>query len=155
MKRDRAGKAHYYIIDCWHGREMGNLPKCRAIVKMWNSWKHLLLPENQFLEIWVEGNAYQLSFKGDFEEFLAREELYDFHLNTFTRRGDKLMSLRSITGLFANGLVTINQHCRHSGKLTLELCEFGTALHDDLKDATEHALNGIRGRQNVDGEWWV
>lgn len=142
MARDEKGRNRYYIIDCWEGRIMGNMGKLEAIAELYNCWKHLC----PYLEIFVESNGYQLSFAGDYSDFVAEKEQYDWRVTMVPSKAGKLERLRGVTGLLENKLVTFNQYGRLMGKLTLQLTNWGSTAHDDLADGFEKCLSGLRQR---------
>lgn len=133
---------HYYTIDCWEGRAMGNRAKLEAIKELYNCWKHL----SKYMEIWVESNAYQLSFVGDYHDYVAEQGLYDWRVNPVPSVRDKLQRLRGVTGILENKCHTFNTYGRLIGKLTLQLTQWGSTAHDDLADSFVFMLNGIRNR---------
>lgn len=133
---------HYYTIDCWEGRAMGNRAKLEAIKELYNCWKHL----SKYMEIWVESNAYQLSFVGDYHDYVAEQGLYDWRVNPVPSVRDKLQRLRGVTGILENKCHTFNTYGRLIGKLTLQLTQWGSTAHDDLADSFVFMLNGIRSR---------
>lgn len=145
MARDRKGRNHYYIIDCWEGRVMGNMKKLEAIAELYSCWQHLC----PYLEIFVESNGYQLSFAGDYQDFVMEHEHYDWRVTPVPSKVGKLERLRGVTGLLENKLVTFNQYGRLMGKLSLQLTNWGSTSHDDLADAFEKCLAGLRKRSPI------
>lgn len=133
---------HYYTIDCWEGRAMGNRAKLEAIKELYDCWRHLC----KYMEIWVESNAYQLSFVGDYHDYVAEQGLYDWRVNPVPSVRDKLQRLRGVTGILENKCHTFNTYGRLIGKLTLQLTQWGSTAHDDLADSFVFMLNGIRNR---------
>jgi phage terminase large subunit-like protein len=147
MARDEKGRNRYFIIDCWEDRLMGNMKKLEAIAVLYDCWRHLC----PYLELFVESNGYQLSFAGDYQDFVAEEEYYDWRVTAVHSAGNKLERLRGVTGLLENKLVTFNQYGRLMGKLTLQLTNHGSTSHDDLADAFEKCLRGLRARSSLTG----
>lgn len=136
---------HYYTIDCWEGRAMGNRAKLEAIKELYDCWKHLC----KYMEIWVESNAYQLSFVGDYHDYVAEQGLYEWRVNPVPSVRDKLQRLRGVTGILENKCHTFNTYGRLIGKLTLQLTQWGSTAHDDLADSFVFMLNGIRNRMPI------
>lgn len=136
---------HYYTIDCWEGRTMGNMAKLEAIEDLYNCWKHLC----KYMEIWVESNGYQLSFAGDYQDYVAQKGLYDWRVHPVPSTRDKLQRLRGVTGILENGCHTFNTYGRLIGKLTLQLTQWGSTGHDDLADSWEKMLSGLRARHSL------
>lgn len=133
---------HFYTIDCHEERIMGNNAKLKAIHDLYNCWKHLC----PHLWIYVESNGYQLSFAGDYQDYVAKHGLYDWHIVPVPSTVDKLARLRSVTGVLENRCHTFNKYCRLSGKLKYQLTQHGATKFDDLADAWEKMLNGLRSR---------
>lgn len=134
---------HFYTIDCHEERIMGNNAKLKAIHDLYNCWKHLC----SHLWIYVESNGYQLSFAGDYQDYVAKHGLYDWHIIPVPSTVDKLARLRSVTGILENRCHTFNKYCRLSGKLKYQLTQHGATKFDDLADAWEKMLSGLRSRQ--------
>ena len=158
----------YWIIDAWEDRIMGNSPKLDAIIDLWETWKHLLPQTQRFspksgnweamplmgLELWFDSSAYGLSFQGDYEDHIVkRNQILDWHVRPVSAsgRGGKLERLRRHTGLFHNKLVYFNMYGRSMqdgrkpmGRLIQQITEFGSTSHDDLADAFELSLSGLR-----------
>jgi phage terminase large subunit-like protein len=147
MARDEKGRNRYFIIDCWEDRLMGNMKKLEAIAVLYDCWRHLC----PYLELFVESNGYQLSFAGDYQDFVAEKEYYDWQVTAVHSAEKKLERLRGVTGLLENKLVTFNQYGRLMGKLTLQLTNHGSTSHDDLADAFEKCLRGLRVRSPLTG----
>jgi phage terminase large subunit-like protein len=151
MARDDRRRNKYYVIDCWEGRVMGNMKKLEAIAELYNCWKHLC----PYLEIFVESNGYQLSFAGDYQDFVAQNEYYDWRVTMVPSRTGKLERLRGVSGLLENKLVTFNQYGRLMGKLSLQLTNWGSTAHDDLADGFEKCLSGLRQRSPLSSVSYV
>ena len=149
---------NFYILDMWRGKVSGNMTKIDHILNMLYGWGALdwdgnrYLPLDTTVHLYAEDTAYQASLGGDFRSYAINQ----LNLNNLVYRpasakaeGDKLMRLRSITGLFENQLVTFN-----SGALLQpvkdELENFGAAGHDDCVDAIAYLLNGLRGARKLD-----
>ncbi|MBO3462968.1 hypothetical protein G7B40_001675 [Aetokthonos hydrillicola Thurmond2011] len=158
----------YWVIDSWEDRIMGNTPKLDAIIDLWETWKHLLPQTQRFnpktgeweqmpvlgLELWFDSSAYGLSLQGDYEDhIIKRNQIHDWHVRPVpaSGRGGKLERLRRHTGLFHNKLVYFNMYGRcmpdgrkPMGRLIQQVTEFGSTAHDDLADAFELCLSGLR-----------
>ena len=158
----------YWIIDAWEDRIMGNTPKLDAMVEMWEMWKFLLPQTQRFnpisqdwercpiagLELWFDSSAYGLSLKGDYDDHvIKRLGILDWLVRPVpaSGRGGKLERLRRHTGLFHNKLIYFNVYGRTMpdgrkplGRLIQQITEFGSTSHDDLADAFELCLSGLR-----------
>lgn len=166
-----AGKCEndkYWIIDAWEDRLMGNIAKLDAMIEMWQMWLHLLPTVKRYsvakgewedvpnvgLSLYFDSSAYGLSLKGDFHDHIVeRHKIEDWLVRPIpaSGRGDKLTRLRRHTGLFENNLVFFNKYGRimsdqrrPMGRLIQQITEFGTTDHDDLADALELAITGLR-----------
>ena len=158
----------YWIIDCWEDRVMGNIEKLDAIAEIWDMWKHLL-PQGQRYngetqqwepyplvcpEIWFDSSAYGLSLKGDFEDHIVKRlGILDFLIRPIpaSGRGGKLERLRKHTGLFHSKSIRFNTYGRTMpdgrkplGRLIQQITEFGSTSHDDLADAFDLCISGLR-----------
>jgi hypothetical protein len=158
----------YWIIDAWEDRIMGNTPKLDAMIEVWDSWKHLLPQTRRYnpasgdwdlspvlgLELWFDSSAYGLSLQGDYEDhIIKRNHILDWHVKPVpaSGRGGKLERLRRHTGLFHNRLIKFNMYGRTMadgrkplGRLIQQITEFGSTSHDDLCDAFELCVSGMR-----------
>ncbi|MBW4480752.1 MAG: hypothetical protein KME54_28915 [Tolypothrix brevis GSE-NOS-MK-07-07A] len=158
----------YWIIDAWEDRIMGNTPKLDAMIEVWDSWKHLLPQTRRYnpasedwdlspvlgLELWFDSSAYGLSLQGDYEDhIIKRNHILDWHVKPVpaSGRGGKLERLRRHTGLFHNHLIKFNMYGRTMadgrkplGRLIQQITEFGSTSHDDLGDAFELCVSGMR-----------
>lgn len=135
-------KTTFYTIDAWKGRIMGNLKKLEAIKELYETWMHLC----PFMEIRFESNAYQLSFKGDYHDFVAANNLYDWRITGVPSAIDKLARLRGVSGILDNRQHIFNKYGRNMGELITQITEFGSSSHDDLADGWEKMLSGLRLR---------
>lgn len=160
----------YWIIDAWEDRIMGNTPKLDAMVEIWDMWKHLLPTTAMYshekdtwedipvpgLQLWFDSSAYGLSLKGDYEDHIVnRKGILDWLIRPVpaSGRGSKLERLRKHTGLFHNRVIKFNQYGRTMpggrkpmGRLIEQITEFGSVPHDDLVDAFELCVTGMRSR---------
>ncbi|NJM23750.1 MAG: hypothetical protein HC907_36690 [Richelia sp. SM1_7_0] len=158
----------YWVIDAWEDRVMGNITKLDVMIEIWEMWKHLLPTTKRYnpitgewsdvpssgLQVYFDSSAYGLSLKGDFEEhIIGRKKIEDWIVRPVpaSGRGDKLTRLRRHTGLFENKLIFFNQYGRTMkdnrrplGRLIQQITEFGSVDHDDLADAFELAITGLR-----------
>lgn len=136
----------FYILDMRRGKWIGNLEKIDALLGLYEEWHEEGVPFNVF----VESIAYQASFRGDFISYAVNQKrIYDINCIPVNAKGDKLMHLRSITGIFANDLVIFNQF-RNLSYVAYELTNFGSCQHDDAADATYFALSGASSRRKLD-----
>ncbi|RUR74919.1 hypothetical protein PCC6912_50970 [Chlorogloeopsis fritschii PCC 6912] len=158
----------YWIIDSWEDRIMGNIEKLDAMIEIWDMWQHLLptvklfdpekgewleVPESG-LNLFFDSSAYGLSLQGDYEDYIIGQKkivTWRVHPVPASGRGDKLYRLRKHTGLFTNGLVWFNMYGRTMkdsrrpmGRLVQQITEFGSTSHDDLCDAFELCMTGLR-----------
>ena len=158
----------YWVIDAWEDRIMGNTPKLDAMIEIWEMWQHLV-PQTQMLnpktlqwesrpvdglELWFDSSAYGLSLQGDYQDHIVnRNNILDWHVRPVpaSGRGGKLERLRRHTGLFHNKAVWFNMYGRTMsdgrkplGRLIQQVTEFGSIAHDDLADAFELCLSGLR-----------
>jgi phage terminase large subunit-like protein len=133
----------FYTIDVWKGRLMGNMKKLEAIENLYETWSHLC----PFMEICFESNAYQLSFKGDYYDYVAGNNLYNWRVKAVPSIPDKLMRLRGVSGILENRQHVFNVYGRNMGELITQITEFGSTSHDDLADGWEKMLSGLRARQ--------
>lgn len=157
----------FWIIDAWEGRILGNLEKAKIILDLWDLWKNLLpkyqiynFSKNDYEEIpeiglilYFDSSAYGLSFKGDFEDFLYEKNISDWRIIPISAsgRGDKLYRLRRHSGLFYNKKIFFNKFSRilennrkPLDRLIDQLIDFGNTPHDDLADAFELCISGLR-----------
>lgn len=147
----------FYILDMWRGRSAGNVTKLDSILELLADWGAVLeqengdyLPSGIAVYLHAEDTAYQASLAGDFKtHVIAAQKLNNIVYRSARSQGDKLMRLRSVSGLFENHLVTWN----HAAKLQTavdELISFGAAPHDDCADAVAYLLNGLRTSAKLD-----
>lgn len=159
-----------WILDMVRGRWAGNQEKCDVILGLLLEWDILTTEVEYELDgtgrpIWsvqpkshdfwpvthsrsvtcyFDANAYQLSFRADFEGYingqLGIDTLYAYPMKA---KGDKLSRLRSVTGLFQAGQVTFNR-ARDMSRLVYELNSLGMCDHDDCADSMTYALRGMQ-----------
>lgn len=158
----------YWVVDCWEDRIMGNLEKLDAMIEIWEMWSHLLPTTKMYnpetgewsdrpesgLNLFFDSSAYGLSLQGDYESYiLGQKKITDWRVHPVpaSGRGDKLYRLRKHTGLFTNKLVHFNLYGRTMpdgrrpmGRLIQQITEFGSTSHDDLADAFELCMTGLR-----------
>lgn len=146
-------KNKFYILDMWRGRSAGNVTKLDKILELLADWgaigqndEGLYFSTSIPVYLYVEDVAYQGSLAGDFKtHVVAGHKLSNLIYRPAPSRGDKLMRLRSVTGLFENDLVTWNQSAKLQPAVD-ELISFGACAHDDCADAIAFLLNGLRGQ---------
>ena len=151
---------------------MGNLAKLEAIKQLWEYWSEKLPPTKTYdyqkqeyidshfgnFSIWFDSSAYGLSFKGDFQDYTRKHQIYDWTVKDVpaSGRGSKLERLRRHTSLFENHLITFNQFASYSStanrdpmsRLIQQITEFGLTRHDDLADALDLCLLGLRSKSS-------
>jgi len=98
------------------------------------------------MELRVETNAYQLSFKGDYHDYVAANGLYEWRITGVPSTIDKLARLRGVSGILENNQHIFNKYGRNMGELITQITEFGSTSHDDLSDGWEKMLSGLRLR---------
>jgi phage terminase large subunit-like protein len=138
---------HYYAIDYWRGKVMGNIDKLNEFMTLYDQWNHLTTS----WEVWIEAHNYQRSLAGDFNTYVKGEKGIDnlVVVPLSNLGGDKLTRLRGQTGVLQNKLVTFNQWVNF-GVVIDELINFGSTAHDDCVDAFVYALKGLRDRLPLD-----
>jgi phage terminase large subunit-like protein len=147
----------FYILDMWRGRSAGNVTKLDKVLELLSDWGAIeqndlgeYLPTSIPIYLHAEDTAYQASLAGDFKTHVINaQKLNNIVYRPARSQGDKLMRLRSVSGLFENHLVTWNQ----ASKLQVavdELISFGAAPHDDCADAIAYLLNGLRASAKLD-----
>jgi phage terminase large subunit-like protein len=136
----------FYFIDYRRGKWMGNREKCDVLLSFLSEW----VDEGSPVTIFIESQAYQSSFKGDFTSYIINEKkLYNLHCVPWKMKGDKLAHILSVSGSYANGGIIYNKYVFHQQSPPIvEITEFGAVAHDDCMDATVIALQaaGIRRR---------
>ncbi|MBE9038337.1 hypothetical protein [aff. Roholtiella sp. LEGE 12411] len=166
-------RPEYWIIDTWEDRVMGNTAKLDAMIEIWEMWKHLLPMTKLYnhttgdwddvpvrgLELWFDSSAYGLSLQGDYEShIIERRQITNWHVRPVpaSGRGGKLERLRKHSGLFDNKLVHFNLYSRTMsdgrrplGRLIQQITEFGSTSHDDLADAFELCMSGLRSHSPI------
>lgn len=136
----------YYVLDARRDKWIGNLEKIDALLSLYEDWQEPGTPFN----LYVESTAYQASFRGDFISYAVNQKrIYDINCIPVNVKGDKLMRLRSVTGIFQNGLVSFNQF-RDLSYVIFEATNFGSCAHDDAVDALVLALQGASARTKLD-----
>jgi hypothetical protein len=168
-----ADRPEYWIIDTWEDRVMGNTAKLDAMIEIWEMWKHLLPMTKLYnhttgewddapvrgLELWFDSSAYGLSLQGDYEShIIERHKITNWHVRPVpaSGRGGKLERLRKHSGLFDNKLIHFNLYGRTMsdgrrplGRLIQQITEFGSTSHDDLADAFELCMSGLRSHSPI------
>lgn len=125
----------YYIVEAIRDRIAGNLEKIGRVCDLRRKY-------GQF-KVVVERVAYQASFAGDWRDEMKRRRL-TWRCEEWIPKGDKDQRLEGISGVFANGLVTLNRD-RDMQPLVAELLRHNLD-HDDLADATVIALSRLLKR---------
>lgn len=137
----------FYFIDYRRGKWQGNIEKCDALLSLYEEWAEPGVP----FTVFVEGVAYQSSFKGDFISYVVNEkEIYDIQCVPWIMKGDKLAHLLSVTGIYANGGVIYNRYRFHAkSEPIVEMTDFGSVEKDDCLDASVIALQGSGARRKL------
>lgn len=158
----------YWIIDAWEDRTMGNIAKLDAIVEIWNLWKDRLPQNVEYvngeyvdvprygLNIYFDKSAYGLSFEGDYKDHIENTlKIRDWQCVGIAagHRGSKLERLRKHSSVFEKKQIRFNPFSRKMndgreplGRLIEQITKFGRTSHDDLADALELCLTGLRSR---------
>lgn len=143
------GKADgkFYVLDYRRMKVQGNIEKLDALLELYDEWAEPDIP----FTVFVEGIAYQSSFKGDFTTYIVNEkEIYDIQCIPWIMKGDKLAHLLSVTGIYCNGAVVYNKYKFHSkSEHIIELTDFGSVSHDDCMDSQIIALQGMGARRKL------
>jgi phage terminase large subunit-like protein len=147
----KADKA--YFIDLIRGRWAGNIDKIQVLLDLCLEWGVIeedgvggYVTTDLYVDIIVEAVAYQVSFQGDFRRIVHEQYgLYNLNCRPESVKGDKLMRLRGVSGLFQNELVVFNKY-RNLGRLSTEFIQFGAIDHEDCADAGMLTLKGLMGR---------
>lgn len=150
------GKAgpQYWVLDYWRGKVTGNLQKIEHILDLYENWADD--PLAGVITPWriaLEKVSYQASISDDLtRELYHKRMLSNIVVSPTQLKGGKEAHMASITGAFANGLVTFNEGIEW-GPFVEELQ--GLGAHDDCVDALVIALQtlGVRRRlATVDSE---
>lgn len=143
------GKAdsQYWVLDYWRGKVTGNLQKIEHILDLYENWADDPLAGS--ITPWrvaLEKVSYQASISDDLtRELYHKRMLSNIVVSPTQLKGGKEAHMASITGAFANGLVTFNEGIEW-GPFVEELQ--GLGAHDDCVDALVIALQtlGVRRR---------
>lgn len=127
----------YYICEAIRERIAGNVAKIGKICELRKKY-------GQFRVV-VERVAYQASFAGDWKDEMKRRRL-SWRCEEYIPKGDKDQRLEGISGVFGNGLVTLNRD-RPMQPLVGELLRTNLE-HDDLSDACVMALSRLLKRSS-------
>jgi hypothetical protein len=167
----------YWILDMKRGRWSGNIDKCDALLTMLIDWEILeceteyhvdyrsgrvtwflgegeshpkIYDKNYFLNFYSDGQSYQLSFKGDWINYV-QDKIGIYNISNFPlqAKGDKLQRLRGTTGLLQRGQILFNKYRRFK-VLKRELINFGNTAKDDCVDAFTLGIIGIGVRAKLD-----
>lgn len=158
----------FWIIDVWEDRTMGNVAKLDAIVEIWNLWKDRLPQNVEYvngeyidvprygLNIYFDKSAYGLSFEGDYKDHIENTlKIRNWKCVgiSSSHRGSKLERLRKHSSVFEKKQIRFNPYSRRMddgreplGRLIEQITKFGRTSHDDLADALELCLTGLRSR---------
>lgn len=131
---------HFYIVRTWRFRDAGNLDKIERI-------KDIQKQYNQRFKVVVEKGGYQNSFEGDWKVAVKKWRSLQSVIcepSPLKSNVDKDSKLKSISGVFANGLVILNRN-QPMNHLVEELLRL-TFEHDDLADACVHAIARLQRR---------
>lgn len=124
-----------YFIDYIRVKISGNIEKIRNINMLLDDYvEDEKLPAN----LYVEGSGYQVSLKGDWQQF-GRSGV---RVKQVSRRGDKLLHLRGVLGYFETHRVYFNPMVDWQ-PVTDELTNFLSTSHDDCADAAINTLWGV------------
>ncbi len=168
LKRDgmdefrRKNKESIVILEAIRGRWPGNLDKIDKIIEMCVEWgviyltgndKQPYMPnDNLALTVYAEAVQYQVSFQYDWKRIVENKYgLWNLHCKPVKVRGDKDLRLKSITGVFQDGLIVFNKY-RDMSRLITELTQHGATDHDDLQDAFVHLVRGMIKYQPLTSE---
>lgn len=136
----------FYMLDYRRGKWVSNLEKLMQLVELYEEWAE---PGTPFT-VFPESVAYQASLAGDFVQYVHNQlHLYEMRCTPFTIKGDKLEKLRSVTGLYANGMVYYNQY-KDWGYPIREMTDFGSMQHDDCMDSKVLVLRGLASRRRLE-----
>lgn len=141
------------ILEAIRGRWPGNLDKIDKILELCVEWgiieetgdeKNPYRPnENMGLTVYAEAVQYQVSFQYDWKRIIeTKYQLWNLKCKAVTVKGDKDLRLKSVTGVFQDGLIEFNQY-RDMSRLVTELTQHGATDHDDLSDAFVHLVRGM------------
>lgn len=162
--------ADYHILDMRRGRWAGNLDKCWVLLGMLLEWgvvrlrdgmrytindyqipvfetelsgADLYCPFSQ-VSVHVESKSYEISFDQDWLSFCDDLSLWSFMVFPDRDRGDKLLKLKSVTGLFQKGRVWFDL-CSDFAPMLHELKLPLQTEHDDCLDSLVLGLRGMGG----------
>jgi hypothetical protein len=155
-------KESIIILEAVRGRWPGNLDKIDKLIEMcveWgviyqtNSESQPYIPnENLSLTVFAEAVQYQVSFQHDWKRIVDNKyQLWNLRCKPVKVRGDKDLRLKSITGVFQDGLIEFNKY-RDMTRLITELTQHGATDHDDLQDAFVHLVRGMIKYQPLSSE---
>jgi predicted phage terminase large subunit-like protein len=126
----------FYVIEAIQFRAIGNLEKIKRILEVRKKYGAFRLI--------FEKVSYQSSFEGDWRDEMKRRRITDLSIEPVIPRGDKDQRLEGVSGIFANGLVILNQNYPLA-PLVDEVLRL-TTDHDDLCDALVYALARLQRR---------
>jgi hypothetical protein len=165
----------FWILDMRRGRWNGNIDKCDVALALLVDWGILELHPDEgysveprtgkitwtvekprfystgyYVNLFAEGQSYQLSFRGDWVSYVQGT----LNVSCITcipimHRGDKLQRLRGVSGVMQKKRVFFNKY-RKLKKIKQELLSFGSWAKDDCVDAFVLGLSGLGARPNLD-----
>jgi phage terminase large subunit-like protein len=164
----------YWVLDMRRGRWGGNIDKCNVLIAMLCDWgileaetdyevdyrsgkvKWFCPPEENpvvyqtsyYLNFYVEGVSYQLSFKADWKGYVQNTlNVWNITCLPLKVQGDKLQRLRGVTGVLQRGKVWFNKY-RKLKRVKQEL--LGAAGKDDCQDSFVLGLTGMGARNKLE-----
>ena len=158
----------YHILDMVRGRWAGNVDKCWVLFGLLLQWGVVCLKEgltytldhheipvfnvpltgaNTYspfsqVTLHVESKSYEISFDQDWLSFCDDYSLWNFMVYPDKDRADKLLKLKSITGLFQKGRVHFDM-CSDFSPMLHELKFPFQTEHDDCIDSLVLGLRGM------------
>jgi hypothetical protein len=149
----KKAKDRLTILDAARGHWPGNLDKIDKILELCVEWEILFETgeedapyrpnEDMGLTVFAEAVQYQVSFQHDWKRIIEQKyKLWNLHCKPVKVKGDKDMRLKSITGVFQDGLILFNEY-RDMSALVRELVNHGACENDDLEDAFVHLVRGM------------
>ncbi|MGA1256806.1 MAG: hypothetical protein ACO3YX_07285, partial [Candidatus Nanopelagicaceae bacterium] len=160
----------YYVLDMRRGRWAGNLDKCWVLLGLLLDWGVIRLKESvtyklndyqvpEFnvgtltpqdlysplsqVSLHVESKSYEISFEQDWIGFCSEYHLSQFVIWPDKDRADKLLKLKSVTGMFQRGEVVFDSFSDFS-YLFHELKHPLQTEHDDCLDSLVLGLRGMK-----------
>ncbi|WP_017302595.1 hypothetical protein [Nodosilinea nodulosa] len=152
-ERRRKVRDRLTILEAVRGRWPGNLDKIDKILELCVEWgiifetdseEYPYQPnENKGLTVFAEAVQYQVSFQYDWKRIIeGKYKLWNLSCKGVKVKGDKDLRLKSVTGVFQDGLIKFNEY-RDMSRLVTELTNHGATDNDDLEDAFVHLVRGM------------